>query len=123
MSGLSSYCRQKYQATDKLVYIEDLGDYLEQLQDFHVKLENMIQKGDRNTVVSLLEANFEALMDQLDNGIKGLEQAAMLDVLIQLSMSLQDTNAVPLMLEQVLVSSIISTRLEEKEILKSLSFF
>ena len=83
----------------------------------------MIQKGDRNTVVSLLEANFEALMDQLDNGIKGLEQAAMLDVLIQLSMSLQDTNAVPLMLEQVLVSSIISTLMEEKEILKSLSFF
>jgi hypothetical protein len=66
----------------------------------------MIQEGDRNVVVSLLEANFEALMEQLDNGIKGLEQAAMLDVLIQLSMSLQDIKAVPLMLEQVFFVSI-----------------
>lgn len=87
--------------TDTLERSKDLGDYLEQLQDFHVKVEIMIEQGDRETASVLVKANFEALMEQVDQGIKGLEQAAMLDILIQLSMSLQDAKAVRQMLGQM----------------------
>lgn len=80
---------------------KDLGDFLEQLKEFQVKLEGMIEQRDKETVVALVRANHKSLMEQLDQGNKGLEQAAMLQILVQLSMTLQDVKVVPQMLEEM----------------------
>lgn len=81
--------------------VTDLGKYMEQLEDLHIKVQTLIKEGDEETAVTLVEANYEALMDQLDQGIEGVEQAAMLDILIQLSMSLQNVEFAQQMLDQM----------------------
>eukprot|EP00249_Psilotum_nudum_P007492 c20602_g1_i2 orf=156-1889(-) len=80
---------------------KDFEEYTEQLQEFHGRVEQMIEKGDEETARILIEANYEALKEQLEQGVDGVEQAVMLDILAQLCMSLQNFEDAEQMLDQM----------------------
>ncbi|MCO5561569.1 hypothetical protein L7F22_015189 [Adiantum nelumboides] len=101
VGGLVEATRRPWQENALSEHADDLGDYLKELRDFQRQLESMIEKGDRETPSALVKANHKTLIEQLNEGNKGLGQAAMLEVLIQLSLMLQDVEAVKQMLNQM----------------------
>ncbi|BBM98946.1 hypothetical protein MPTK1_1g17440 [Marchantia polymorpha subsp. ruderalis] len=99
-------------ASDKIVRqleegvgdIEDLlmdmfGDVQEFRQLFK-EVEKMIDTGDANSARELVEGNYEALLEQLEDGVMGVEQVAMLDILSHLYIRLGETEAAEQLLRQ-----------------------
>ncbi|KAL4205072.1 hypothetical protein AMTRI_Chr01g135330 [Amborella trichopoda] len=61
-----------------ITYMSDLE---QQLEELFSTVKKMIREGNRDAALKLVEANYGALKEQLDAGQKGVEQAAILDVL------------------------------------------
>ncbi|KAJ7522419.1 hypothetical protein O6H91_18G009800 [Diphasiastrum complanatum] len=80
--------------------VEDIGELEEQLQELYEEVSKMIEEGDDDTARALVEANYDALAEQLESGADGIEQAAMLDVLAQLRMELRDFKEAEQLLEK-----------------------
>ncbi|CAK9865259.1 unnamed protein product [Sphagnum jensenii] len=70
--------------------VDGVTELQEQLQELYEEVNRMIEEGDEDTARALIEANYESLMEQFEPGVYCVEQAAMLDVLAQLRMSLGD---------------------------------
>ncbi|KAL2650605.1 hypothetical protein R1flu_018733 [Riccia fluitans] len=86
--------------------VEDLlmdmfGD-VEEFKQLFEEVEKMIDSGDKNAARDTIEGNYEALLEQLEEGIVGVEQAAMLDILAHLNMRLGDTDAAEQLLRQAM---------------------
>eukprot|EP01018_Ginkgo_biloba_P013746 Gb_27651 [translate_table: standard] len=82
-------------------YAKDISELEDQLHELFVHVQKMIERGDEATARELIEANYEAVTQQLEMGIKGVEQAAMFDILAQLHMSLCDFKVAEHLLEQM----------------------
>jgi predicted transcriptional regulator len=81
--------------------VDGVTELQEQLQELYEEVNRMIEEGDEDTARALIEANYESLMEQFEPGVYCVEQAAMLDVLAQLRMSLGDFVEVEDLLIQV----------------------
>ncbi|KAL3700967.1 hypothetical protein R1sor_018989 [Riccia sorocarpa] len=86
--------------------IEDLlmdmfGD-VEEFQHLFKEVEKMIDSGDQNGAREILDGNYEALLEQLEGGMVGVEQAALLDILAHLNMRLGETDGAEQLLRQAL---------------------
>ncbi|KAJ6839409.1 nephrocystin-3 isoform X1 [Iris pallida] len=67
---------------DKSNMIMDSDDDFEKnLQDFFVEVKNMLEMGNKNDAIDLLQANYEMVKEQVESGLEGIEQAALLDVI------------------------------------------
>lgn len=93
--------RDAVRVREKKQYVEDVTDLERQLEELYEEVERMIEEDDDDTARVLIEANYEALLEQLDAGVQGVEQAAMLDVLAQLYMNMGDDESAEVLLEQV----------------------
>lgn len=58
-----------------------LSDLEEQLQELFDEVKTMIKLGKEDDAIDLLEANYEAVREQVDSGVQGIEEAAVLDVI------------------------------------------
>lgn len=79
----------------------------EQLRDLFNEVHAMIRIGKENEARDLLLANFEAVKEQIDAGLKGIEEAAILDVTALGYMALGDIRTVKPLLDVVIFSLVI----------------
>lgn len=82
-------------------YARDIRELEDQLHELFIQVQQIIETGDEGTALELINANYEAVTEQLEMGVKGVEQAAMLDILAQLHMSLCDFKVTENLLEQI----------------------
>lgn len=74
----------------------------DELQKLYSEVNRIIEEGDLETARRIVEENYDALVDSLGDVVPpGVEQAAMLDILAQLRLSLGDTNEAEKLLEQI----------------------
>lgn len=57
------------------------NDLEQMLQELFDEIKSLIRTGNNNDALDLLEANYEAVKQQIDAGDKGIEQVAILDVI------------------------------------------
>ncbi|XP_022159305.1 uncharacterized protein LOC111025733 isoform X2 [Momordica charantia] len=72
-----------YQSTGHVHYRTDENNISElesQLEELFNEVRMMIMSGRKNDAVELLEANYEAVKEQMESGANGIEQAAVLDI-------------------------------------------
>ncbi|WOL12434.1 hypothetical protein Cni_G21201 [Canna indica] len=61
--------------------LNDVDNFERQLNDFFLQVKTKLEKGNKDDAVYLLKANYEAVMEQIDGGFRGIEQAAVIDTL------------------------------------------
>ncbi|XP_064954769.1 uncharacterized protein LOC103975477 isoform X1 [Musa acuminata AAA Group] len=59
----------------------DMDDFEGQLKNLFLEVRAKLEMGNKDDAVYLLQANFEAVKEQINAGFKGIEQAAILDTL------------------------------------------
>lgn len=62
-------------------YTNGVDDIKRQLEEVFDNVKTMIKMGNKGDALDLLQANCEVVKEQLKAGFKGIEQAALLDVL------------------------------------------
>ncbi|KAJ0981366.1 hypothetical protein J5N97_009621 [Dioscorea zingiberensis] len=88
-------------------YVDAMGDIKRQLEELFDNVKTMIKKGNKDDALDLLLANYEMVKEQLNNGLKGIEQAAILDVLALGYMGVGDIKIAEHLLK--LLNEIVST--------------
>ncbi len=83
-------CRNPFQVTDVKILVEGAAKMAEQLQELYEEVKRIIDNGDVESARDIIEANYDALREQLELGVEGIEHAAMLDILAQLRLTLGD---------------------------------
>lgn len=61
--------------------LEEPSDFERQLGELFDKVKTMIKMGNKKDAINLLQANYEAVKEQMDAGARGIEEAAMLDII------------------------------------------
>ncbi|KAG1335002.1 putative Bidirectional sugar transporter SWEET4 [Cocos nucifera] len=61
--------------------MDDMEDFERQIQDFFIEVRTKLEMGNKEDAIDLLQANYEVVKEQIDDGAKGVEQAAILDVI------------------------------------------
>ena len=60
--------------------LNDATDFQNQLQELFDEVKTFISKGEKKDAIDLLRANYKVVKQQLDEGYRGVEEAAFLDV-------------------------------------------
>lgn len=80
-----------------------LNDLEEQLQELFSEVKTLIKLGKNDDAVDMLQANYEAVREQVDSGIQGIEEAAILDVIALGFMALGDLKTVASLIDLVIL--------------------
>lgn len=85
-----------------------MNEFERQLEELFTQVKLMIKNGNKEEAIHILQANYETVREQLDDGFKGIEQAAILDTLALGYMFVGDLKMVEHLLKmlQVIVSYI-----------------
>uniref|UniRef100_A0A2N9IVN1 MalT-like TPR region domain-containing protein n=1 Tax=Fagus sylvatica TaxID=28930 RepID=A0A2N9IVN1_FAGSY len=83
--------------------LDDMSEYEKQLQELFNEVKKMIMKGNKSDAIDLLKANYEAVKEQMNAGTKGIEEAALLDVIALGYMAVGDLKFVSSILAMVFV--------------------
>lgn len=85
--------------------VNEVSDMQEQLQELNDQVLKLVEEGDVDTALGLIDANLEVIAEQLESGYKGMEQIAMLDTLASLRLSMGDFEEAERILGQVCVAT------------------
>ncbi|KAG0493970.1 hypothetical protein HPP92_004964 [Vanilla planifolia] len=96
----------------------DMEELEKQLQELFIKVKTMILSGKKEDAICILNANYENVKELLDDGFKGIEQAAILDVLALGYMLIGDCSMVEHLLQ--LLKEITSGVEDEQPLLDSI---
>lgn len=77
-----------------------------QLQELFDEVKRLIMMGNKSDAIDLLKANYEAVKEQMDAGSKGIEEAALLDIIALGYMAVGDLKFVGSLLAMVMAFSI-----------------
>ncbi|KAG9447847.1 hypothetical protein H6P81_013975 [Aristolochia fimbriata] len=80
---------------------DDVTDFENQLQELFNEIKTLLAEGNNASAKDLLQANFMAVKDQIDAGVRGMEQAATLDVIALGYMATGDFKSVESLLEMI----------------------
>jgi hypothetical protein len=72
-----------------------------ELQELFNEVKSMVKIGKESDAMDLLRANYVAVKEELDSGLKGIEQAAVLDIIALGYMAVGDLKPVPALLDMV----------------------
>lgn len=86
--------------------LDDMTNFEKQLQELFDEVKRMIMMGNRNDAMDLLKANYEAVIERMNKGSKGIEEAALLDIITLGYMAVGDLKFVASLLAMVIASSI-----------------
>lgn len=78
---------------------DGMSDFEIQLQELFNEVKMMIKTGNENDAVDLLQANYEAVKEQIEAGARGIEVVALLDIIALGYMALGDLNIVDSVLD------------------------
>ena len=95
------WSRNPIKVRELRVLMDGVTNLEENLQELYTEVNRIIKEGDTATAREIVDANYEALLSQLGDEAAGIEQAAMLDILAQLRLSLGDYDEVEQLLAQV----------------------
>ncbi|KAL2558740.1 Tetratricopeptide repeat (TPR)-like superfamily protein [Forsythia ovata] len=97
--------------------LHSMNDLESQLQDLFNEVKTMIQLGKDNDAVDLLQANYEAVKEQMDLGAGGIEEASILDVIALGYMALGDLRTVGSILD--VLNKIVNELKDQEPLLDS----
>lgn len=80
-----------------------MNDFERQLQELFDDVKGMIKMGNKNDAIDLLKANYEMVKEQLSAGAKGIEEAALLDIIALGFMAVGDLKFVGSLLDMVIL--------------------
>ncbi|XP_072961485.1 uncharacterized protein [Typha angustifolia] len=75
LQGRSNMLDKAYIGTD------GMDDLERQLQDFFIEIKTKLEMGNKDDAKDLLQANYESVKEQIEDGVKGIEQAAVMDII------------------------------------------
>ena len=78
------------------------SDFEKQLQELFDEIKTLISTGQRSDAVDLLQANYQAVQEQLDAGFSGIEEVAILDIIALGYIALGNTKMVESLLDLVI---------------------
>ncbi|PIA34818.1 hypothetical protein AQUCO_03700239v1 [Aquilegia coerulea] len=78
-----------------------VNDFERQLQEFFLEVKTMLEKRNIDGAVNILQANYEAVKEQINEGANGMEQAAILDIIAMGYMSMREYKIVENLLEML----------------------
>lgn len=81
--------------------VDDVKNFERQLEELFDEVKRMIMVGNKKDAMDLLEANYEAVNERINAGARGLEEAAVLDVIALGYMAVGDFKFVGTLLEMV----------------------
>nr|DAD17953.1 TPA_asm: hypothetical protein HUJ06_019416 [Nelumbo nucifera] len=94
-------CRSKTLLDRSSKPMDGMNDFERQLQEFFAEVKSMLKLGNKDDAITLLQANYEAVKEQIDAGVKDMEQAAILDIIALGYMGLGDFVLVESLLDMV----------------------
>ncbi|KAL0910319.1 hypothetical protein M5K25_021289 [Dendrobium thyrsiflorum] len=98
--------------------INDMDEFVNELQELFTQVKSMIKSGNREDAMHILQANYEAVKEQMNYGCKGIEQAAILDTLALGYMGIGDVKFVKHLLK--LLKDITSCVEDDQPLLDSI---
>jgi len=78
-----------------------IGSLERELEELFDEVKRMIRMGNKSDAIDLLTANYEAVKESLNAGTKGIEEAAILDVIALGYMAVGDLKFVGSLLDMV----------------------
>ncbi|OVA08244.1 Tetratricopeptide repeat-containing domain [Macleaya cordata] len=97
--------------------IDAMNDFERQLQEFFDEVKTLVKVGNSEGAIHLLQANYDAVKEQIDAGVKGIEQAAMLDIIALGFMGVGNFEFVEYLLEKL--NEIVGNLKNEEPLLDS----
>lgn len=79
-----------------------MQDFEKELDEFFSNVRTMIKLGRKDDAIELLQANYEAVKEQIGEGARDVEQAALLDVIALGYMAVGDLETVENILGMVI---------------------
>ncbi|CAN8252738.1 unnamed protein product [Cochlearia groenlandica] len=111
-SGVSEV--QKFTSSNN---VEKMKEFEMDLQDLFNEVKAMVKIGKERDAMELLKANFVAVKEEIDSGLKGIEQAAVLDIVALGYMAVGDLKPVPALLD--MINKIVDKLEDNKPLLDS----
>nr|KJB37363.1 hypothetical protein B456_006G201900 [Gossypium raimondii] len=97
---------------------DGMSDFERQLQELFNEVKTLITTGKEKDAVDLLQANYEAVKEQMNDGSKGIEEAAILDVIAMGYMAVGEFKSVRSLLD--VISEVIDDLNNDEPLLDSI---
>lgn len=81
--------------------VNDMKNFERQLEELFDEVKRMIMMGNKNDAIDLLQANYEAVKERINAGARGMEEAAVLDIVALGYMAVGDLKVVGTLMEMV----------------------
>ncbi|KAK6275355.1 hypothetical protein POUND7_005064 [Theobroma cacao] len=98
--------------------LDGMSDFERQLQELFNEVKTLIMTGNRSDALDLLQANYEAVKEQINAGAKGIEEAAILDVIALGYMAVGELKFVHPLLN--LINEVIEDQKDDEPLLDSI---
>ncbi|KAJ4726683.1 Nephrocystin-3 [Melia azedarach] len=98
--------------------LDGMSDFERQLQEFFDELKAMIMMGNKHDAIDLLQANYEAVKEQMNAGTKGIEEIAILDVIALGYMGIGDLKFVQSLLD--MMSQVVDNLKDDEPLLDAI---
>ncbi|CAH8279452.1 unnamed protein product [Arabidopsis lyrata] len=81
--------------------VHEMEEFEMELQELFNEVKAMVKIGKERDAVDLLRANYVAVKEEMDSGLKGIEQAAVLDIIALGYMAVGDLKPIPALLDMI----------------------
>ncbi|EOA15122.1 hypothetical protein CARUB_v10028497mg [Capsella rubella] len=81
--------------------VNEMKEFEMELQELFNEVKAMVKMGKERDAMDLLRANYVAVKEEIDSGLKGIEQAAVLDIIALGYMAVGDLKPVPALLDMI----------------------
>lgn len=86
---------------------DGMNDFERELQELFNEVKILIMNGSKYDAIDLLQANYEAVKERMDAGIRGIEEAATIDIVALGYMAIGDLKLVESLLDMVISFSLL----------------
>ncbi|KAJ0246281.1 hypothetical protein HA466_0178290 [Hirschfeldia incana] len=120
----SSMKLKKIHATSGVSQVQSRSTHSNEMKEFEIELQElfnevkaMVKIGKERDAMDLLRANYVAVKEEIDSGLKGIQQAALLDIIALAYMAVGDLKPVPALLD--MISKIVDKLRDSEPLLDS----
>ncbi|KAL6127255.1 hypothetical protein ACLB2K_075296 [Fragaria x ananassa] len=93
------------------------NDFERELQELFDEVKTLVMNGSKDDAVDLLRTNYEAVKERMDAGVRGIEEAATIDIIALGYMAIGDFKFVESLLE--MLNEIVSSLKDDEPLLDS----
>ncbi|KAK9914522.1 hypothetical protein M0R45_038296 [Rubus argutus] len=96
---------------------DGVNDFERELQELFNEVKMLIMNGSKDDAIDLLQANYEAVKERMDAGIRGIEEAATIDIVALGYMAIGDLKLVESLLD--MLNEIVGSLKDDEPLLDS----